>query len=190
MCSTFARTLPKRRLRARWRLVRARPGFAFSFHHPMHAGGFGSTPLRVARVALVAIHRRIILADQIRHQLRVVHLARGHARRVHEPALRIDADVRLHAEIPPVSLLRLAHLGIALLRRILRRRRRRDQRRIHDRCRRAAARLSPPGARQRSRRFPSSGRDVRARKLRIVVSSGIASRPSSRSANARIDWMP
>jgi hypothetical protein len=55
--------------------------------------------------------------------------------RVHE-ALRIGPDVTLHAEVPRPSLPRLSHLGIARLRRILRRARRRDQRRIDNRpCR-------------------------------------------------------
>ena len=34
---------------------------------------------------------------------------------MHDAFLRINADVRLHAEIPPVALLGLMHRGIALL---------------------------------------------------------------------------
>src|SRR5262249_15381204 len=36
---------------------------------------------------------------------RVVHAAAGDARRVHEPASGINADVRLHAEVPLIALL-------------------------------------------------------------------------------------
>ncbi len=55
----------------------------------------------------------------------------GHIRRrahdgVHQPRLRVRADVRLHAEIPLVALLGLVHAGGALLLGILGRRRRVD----------------------------------------------------------------
>ena len=45
----------------------------------------------------------------------------------------IDADMRLHAEVPLMALLRLSHLGIALLVFVLGRTRRRNQRGIDDR---------------------------------------------------------
>ena len=62
-----------------------------------------------------------------------MHAAAGHARRVHKPALGIDADVRLHAEVPLFVLLRGAHLGIALASHVFGGWRGGDQRRVHDR---------------------------------------------------------
>lgn len=55
------------------------------------------------------------LANKIVHHLSVVNRAHRHAHRVHETARFIDADVRLHIEIPLMSLLRRRHFGIALL---------------------------------------------------------------------------
>ena len=42
-------------------------------------------------------------------------------------------DLRLHPKIPLIPLLTLVHLGVAFLTRVLRRRRRVDDYRIHDR---------------------------------------------------------
>ena len=52
--------------------------------------------------------------------------------RVNHPGHRIDTDVRLHAEEPLISLLGLAHFRVALLRFVLRRRRRIDDRGVND----------------------------------------------------------
>jgi hypothetical protein len=48
--------------------------------------------------------------------------------------LRVHRDVRLHPKIPLVALLRLVHLGVALTFPVLRRGRRGDDRRVHDRA--------------------------------------------------------
>ena len=47
--------------------------------------------------------------------LAVVHVGGGERHRMHELALAVRADVRLHAEVPLVALLGLTHLGIARL---------------------------------------------------------------------------
>lgn len=62
----------------------------------------------------------------------IVNLAGLDACGVNETASRIDADVGLQPEIPLVTLLRLAHLGIALANSVLGRRRGDDERRVHD----------------------------------------------------------
>src|SRR3954469_19087115 len=68
-------------------------------HRPKHARRLGSALPGTAGVALVAIHRRVVIPDQTVHHPRIVHAAAGHARRVHETAPRIDADMCLHAEV-------------------------------------------------------------------------------------------
>src|SRR3979411_2518627 len=76
------------------------PGFGLLLHRPEHARRLRGALLRVARVALVAIDRGVVIADQTVHQLGIVHVAARHARGVHKPAAGIDAHVRLHAEVP------------------------------------------------------------------------------------------
>lgn len=78
---------PKRRLRTRWHLVRARPSFAFSFT-AQYAGAVRRTVLGVAHVYLVAANRRAVLGDQIVHHLRAANLARRHTGVVHEVRIR------------------------------------------------------------------------------------------------------
>src|SRR5215207_10984337 len=96
-CSTFARTLPNRRLRVRCRAVSLRPDVIFSFTaHSTPAASAHALP-GAAGIALVAIHRNVVIADQAFHHGHVVHTAAGHAHRVHKPAAGIDTDVRLHA---------------------------------------------------------------------------------------------
>src|SRR6201984_3648223 len=50
----------------------------------------------------------------------------------------IDTDMRLHAEVPLLALLRLVHRGVALPAQVLRRRRRMDNRCVYDRAGRDA----------------------------------------------------
>ena len=71
-CSTFARTLPNRRLRARCRAVRLAPRLRLRLHRPRDAGP--SRPLASSRRwhSLIAIHRAVVLADQTVHHLGVV----------------------------------------------------------------------------------------------------------------------
>ena len=110
--AAVASGLPLREIAARLRLF---------LHDPQHAGAFRRALLFIARIALVAVHGAVVFADEIDQHLRVVNFARRHTCCVHETALRIDANVRLHAEIPLVSLLRRRHLGIAPLLFVLRR---------------------------------------------------------------------
>src|SRR2546423_1155609 len=86
-------------------LAELTPRLRLLLDRPQHAGVFGRALLLVAGVALVAVDRAVVLADQASHHPGVVDAARRHARRVHKPALGIDTDVRFHAEIPLVSLL-------------------------------------------------------------------------------------
>ena len=62
----------------------------------------------------------------------VRHVRRRAAHAMDQPRLRIHADVRLHAEIPLVTLLCLVHLGIAFPARVLGRARCRDDGGIDD----------------------------------------------------------
>ena len=55
----------------------------------------------------------------------------GHA--VYHSRLRVHSDMQLHTEVPLISLLGLAHLRVALLTPVLRRRRGRDDTRVHYR---------------------------------------------------------
>src|SRR6476659_1831385 len=66
-------------------------------------------------IGTVAIQPALFTMQQIGQLLAVVHIGRGHARTVHQPALAIYADVYLHAEVPLIALLSLLHLRIALL---------------------------------------------------------------------------
>jgi hypothetical protein len=51
---------------------------------------------------------------------------------VHQAAVGVDRNVRLHAEVPLVALLGLVHLRVALAFGVLGRARRSDDRGIHD----------------------------------------------------------
>lgn len=64
----------------------------------------------------------------------VVHVARRAEHRVYQAGLSIDTNVRLHSEVPRVSLLRLVHVGVALAARILGRAGRGDHRGVHHRA--------------------------------------------------------
>ena len=69
----------------------------------------------------------------------------------------INANVRLHPEVPLVAFPGLVHLGIALLVLVLRRRRRRDDRGIDDR---AAPKQQPPLGQVRVHRFQKPRRQL------------------------------
>src|SRR3954464_2080510 len=66
-------------------------GSGLLLHRPEHARRLRGALLRVARVALVAIDRGVIIADQTVHHLRIVHVAARHAGGVHKAAAGIDA---------------------------------------------------------------------------------------------------
>jgi hypothetical protein len=76
----------------------------------------------------------LAVVDLCRRRLQAVHVVPG-ARLRRDTAAGIHADMGLHPEIPVVALLRRRHLGIAGARLVLRRRRRVDDRRIHQRAR-------------------------------------------------------
>src|SRR5882757_6827059 len=76
--------------------------------------------MRLVPVGLVAEHFAFRAMQQFRHLSTVVHVRCGRAQAVDDPA-SIRADVRLHAEMPVLSLLRLAQLRIARTLLILRR---------------------------------------------------------------------
>ena len=61
-----------------------------------------------------------------------MHGSKRHRHTVY-PALRVRADVRLHAKIPGIALLRLFHLRVSLMLLILRRTRRTDDAGVHNR---------------------------------------------------------
>ena len=63
----------------------------------------------------------------------VVHVGRRGCHRVDQLVSAVDADVRLHAEVPLVALLGLVHLRVTLAVAVLGRTRRADDRRIDDR---------------------------------------------------------
>ena len=64
----------------------------------------------------------------------VGHLGGGADHRMHQTRIGIDTDVRLHAEMPDVALLRLRHFRIALAVAVLGRARRGNQGRIDQRA--------------------------------------------------------
>src|SRR3954452_4920878 len=165
-------------------------GFGLLLHRPEHARRLRRALLRVARVALVAIDCGVVIADQTVHHLRIVHVAARHARGVHKPAAGIDAHVRLHAEVPLIALLRGMHLRSRLPASFLV---------DGEAAINVASTIVPPRSNApRASRYPATASNTvfvsscassRCRKFKIVVSSGIGSRPSSRLQNARIDWI-
>ena len=62
-----------------------------------------------------------------------MHIGRRRGDRMNDFRLAVHADMGLHAEVPLVAFLGLMHLGISFLRLVLRRTRRTDDGRIHDR---------------------------------------------------------
>ena len=90
---------------------------------------------RGADIALVRPHRCLLAMQELIPDLAVMNLRRRGREAVHDAALGIDADVRFHPEEPVIPLLRRRHLWIAGLGLVLGRRRRVDDRRIHERAR-------------------------------------------------------
>ena len=101
---------------------------------PEDAGLAGQALELVVHVTLVAEHRPIILTHKVRQLADVRGVGRRDRNRVHESGIDIGTDMDLHAEVPLVALLRLMHLGIALLVPVLRRGRRVDDSRIDHRA--------------------------------------------------------
>ena len=103
-------------------------------HVPFHAWALAEDLLALFDAQITRVGKGgLLLAMQQGMSLRDVrHVRRRAAHAVHQPRLRIHADVSLHAEMPLVALLGLVHLRVAFLARVLGRGRRRDDRRIHD----------------------------------------------------------
>ena len=129
---------PHRRLaplrRRRRPLLVQQPALA-GFHRdlPLHR----RVPVLLARAhPLVARVAPYALLAPVQQRVRRGHV-RGVRRRrlqaVRQPRLRGHTDMRLHPEGPPIALLRLAHLRVPCARAVLRRRRRGDDARVHDR---------------------------------------------------------
>jgi len=74
---------------------------------------------------LMTMKERLRLCD-------VIDVGRCADHRMYQPGVGIDADVRLHAEVPLIALLGLMHLGVTLALRVLGRGRGRDDRGIND----------------------------------------------------------
>lgn len=68
-----------------------------------------------ARVCGVAIHPTFVAVQQLRDGVFIMHVGRRGSHRVDQLGHAIHADVRLHAEVPLVALLGLAHLRVASL---------------------------------------------------------------------------
>jgi len=90
-------------------------------HAPKHTGLAGRTLEHVADIALVAEHRAVLLMQQMRQLADIRRVGGGDRYRMHQPGIDVGANMDLHAEVPLVALLRLMHLGIALLVLVLRR---------------------------------------------------------------------
>ena len=73
-----------------------------------------------------------VAVQKIGYLFHVRFIGSGRRHRVNQAAVGIDADMRLHAEVPLLALLRLMHVGVALALGILGRTRRRDDRGIDD----------------------------------------------------------
>ena len=176
--------------------LRAVPGTLRFTQGPM-AMGFGldealgrrgvvRNDLRLFTVGGIAPDPSLLPMQQLRQHLAVMHSRRRRGDRMNQFRLTVDADMRLHAEVPRLAFLRLMHLRIPLLRPILARTGRRNNGRVYnglstDRnpC---AARYAPIRAKSCS---PNRWASNRCRNLQIVASSGTGSRPRSIPTNCR-----
>ena len=91
--------------------------------------------IALAAISLVAPDAGFLSMQQIAHNCAVMHVRRRRHHRVNDLGFAVHAHMRLHAEIPLLPFAGLVHLRIAPARRILSRRRCRDNRRVHDRAR-------------------------------------------------------
>src|SRR4030095_5114338 len=88
----------------------------------------------LARIRELAPDAPFLAMQQPRQDVTVMDVGRGHFDRVNELALAIDPEMALHAEVPLPPLLRLMHPGVARAGRVLRGRRGRDDRGVHNRA--------------------------------------------------------
>src|SRR5436309_3506181 len=73
-------------------------GGGLLLHRPEHAGRFGCALPGAAGVALVTIHRAVVMADQAVHHLRLVYAAAGHKRRNIDLHLVVAKHVRARSK--------------------------------------------------------------------------------------------
>lgn len=87
---------------------------AFGLGKVLSKGGVIGDRLLLAGVGGVAPNPGFFAVKQVRQDLGVVYVGRCRDHRVNEPGFTVDANMRLHAEIPLVTLFRLLHFRIAL----------------------------------------------------------------------------
>ena len=93
-------------------------------------------------IGLVAPDMGLFAMQQFRQNCRVGHVGRRRYHRVHQLALAVHADMRLHPEVPLLAFARLVHLRVTLLLPILGRTGRVNDGRVHNRaCRNAHSAL-------------------------------------------------
>jgi hypothetical protein len=85
-------------------------------------------------IALVTPDPRLLAVQQIRQRFAVGHVGGRYQDRMDQLRATVDADVRLHPEVPLRALRCLVHLRISPAVLVLRRARRADDRRIHNRA--------------------------------------------------------
>ena len=82
----------------------------------------------------VPVDNRLVTVQQGTRHHEIVHVGRRRHHHVDQPGVRVDTDVRLHAEEPLVPLAGLVHLRVPRARPVLCRARGRDDRRIDQRA--------------------------------------------------------
>lgn len=86
-----------------------------------------------AAICRILVHATLSAIQQIWNQMLAVLVRRRHPCAMRQAHPTVHANVKLHPEIPLLTLPGLVHLRIACLVLVLRRNRRADDRRIHDR---------------------------------------------------------
>lgn len=105
-----------------------------SLHAEANAAAAKRLAQSLAPIRPIAVHRSLATVHE-RGQLRHIGLRRVGRRQTMDQSARIRPHVHLHPEIPGIPVPGLSHLGVARLRRILRRAGSRDDRGIDDRAR-------------------------------------------------------
>src|SRR5215510_14713796 len=153
----------------------------------LRARGMPADHRPLTAIGLIAPHAGFVPVQQLGQHRTVGDIRRRRHCRVDQLAAAVDAEMRLHAEIPLVALLCLMHLGIAGLLCIL----------VEEGALMMVAStivpvatFSPLAAKCRctasNSRWPRSCASSRWRKRHTVVSSGTGSRPRSIPTKRRI----
>jgi len=134
-------------------------------------------------VRRIGPYTSFITMQQVRQHAAVVHVCRRRDERMNEPALAVNADMRLHPEVPFVTFFGLMHFGITFPAAVLRRTRRFDDLRINDRVG-ADLYLTASQKLITSRKIagPKLFCSSKWRNLQTVVSSGTGASPKSMPA--------